>query len=132
MAKLREDQETTEKKNEELNAENKELTRQIIDKENDMKSLQARIGVLDDEVAKADRDLKAAKEANGESESLRQEHDILQKRFQRLEAEAERSESVNAELKTKYEYKSCFTARWGKHFQLNSSSSQWHGAHQKS
>ena len=124
MASIRKEQEDTQEKYEQLLIANKKLEADKLSQEMDIKSLQAQLVATQQTATKLETDLEEAKVANRESELLRQEYDMLQNRYQRLEQEAEVSEKQTDELKSKYEQDSCITARVGKHFRLTFSSLQ--------
>ena len=89
LSSLRSEVEETSAKNEELQAEVKNLKQESISKEQEIKSLTHRNGLLEAEVEKLEAGIKEAKEIAGQSRDHSTQNESLQRRLQLLEDEAE-------------------------------------------
>ena len=94
--------EETSAKNEELQAEVKNLKQESISKEQEIKSLTHRNGLLEAEVEKLEAGIKEAKEIAGQSRDHSTQNESLQRRLQLLEDEAEEADRNMRETNDKY------------------------------
>lgn len=92
LASLRLEVEGTTSKNEELQAELKTLKQESIAKEQEIKSLTHRNGLLEAEVEKLESGIKEAKGIAAESRDHSTQNESLQRRLQLLEDEAEEAD----------------------------------------
>lgn len=102
LASLRSEVEETTAKNEELQAKVKHLEQESISKEQEIKSLTHRNGLLEGDVEKVEEANKKLKEENSSNTSSNTQTESLQRRLQLLEDEAEEADRNLRETNDKY------------------------------
>ena len=103
LSSLRSEVEVTTAKNEELQAKVKHLEQESISKEQEIKSLTHRNGLLEGDVEKLEEANKKLKDENSSNLSSNTQVEGLQRRLQLLEDEAEEADRNMRETNDKYE-----------------------------
>lgn len=87
---------------EEAEAKNKKYEQMLLEKEQEIASLQHRLGLSDAELEKAERSVATHKSASAEGEQSKQTSELLQRKVQLLEEELDTAEKNLKETVERY------------------------------